>query len=421
MFTIAFRTDRIEAINNTIRKDEEDDMGVSNWDYINYTTDWSRGSKREKQKKGIGKRIWLILFLAAALLNLIAWYSTPFCDWYVENIFPLWGKTYGRLCGLVSYSVGEIMLCLAVLLIVLAVFFLLIRIIGNLLLDGEWYKKLFRYYIKFLAWIFLAVVWVMTLNCTILYHTSAFDQKYMEDTVNKEYSVEDLTKLRNYVVGQLNTLAQELERDSSGYIVYKGDIAEEAVKEMERLGKTYDQLAGYYSLSKPIYFSGFLSQQHMAGYYFPFSMETNYNNIMYISNKPHTICHELAHFKGFIYEGDAGFIGYLACITSENPFFQYSGYLGVYNYIENDFKRSITEKKYQKQEQISDLVKGDNIFLTKEAWEQVEEKAIINTETVDNLSDIFTNVSLKLNGVESGMACYYDVVELLLQYYDGNL
>lgn len=392
-------------------------MELSNWDYVTYR---SREFERKKNKKGIKRKIWLALFVVAVVLNLIAWYSTPFCDWYIKTIFPLWGKTYGRLCGMVSYSVGEIMLCLALFLILLAILFLFIWIIGSWIMEEEWCKKLFFCYGKFLAWIFLAVVWVMTLNCSILYHASTFEQKYMEDTVNKEYSLEDLTQLRNYVVKQLNTLAAKLDRNSAGYIVYKGDIAKEAIKEMERLGKTYDQLAGYYPLSKPIYFSEFLSQQYMAGYYFPFSMETNYNNIMYISNKPHTICHELAHIKGFIYEGDAGFIGYLACITSENPFFQYSGYLGVYNYIENNFRNSLSEKKYQKQEQVNDLVKKDNIFLTKEAWEQVDKKAKIDTEIVDRLSDIFTNTSLKLNGVESGMECYYDVVELLLKYYDGT-
>lgn len=102
-------------------------------------------------------------------------------------------------------------------------------------------------------------------------------------------------------------------------------------------------------------------------------------------------------------------------------FFQYCGYLNVYNYIERDFRNAVSEKKYKKSIQIDELVRKDNIFLTEEAWEQVEEKALVNTEIVDKWSDIFTNTSLKLNGVELGMEVYHKVVDLLLKYYDGTL
>lgn len=393
-------------------------MELSNWDYVTYR---SQKFKNRKNIKNTGKLIWFLLFSAAILFNVTAWCSTAFCDWYIETVFPIWGQTYGKLCGQVPYSVGERMLAIALLLLILAVLVGALQIIGRWLPGREWYKKLFQVYRKFLAWIFLAVIWVMALNCTILYHASGFDQKYMPDTVRKEYSSKELGKLRDYVVHELNTLAPEMDRDSSGYLLYEGDIPGEAIEEMKKLGKTYDQLAGYYPRSKPIYFSEFLSQQYMAGYYFPFSMESNYNNIMYISNHPYTICHELAHLKGFIYEDEAGLIGYLACVMSENPFFRYSGYLNVYNYIETDFKKTVTKKEYQKHEQIDDLVKKDNIFLTEEAWKQVNKNAKISTETVSKISDIFTETSLKLNGVENGMGSYHDVVKLLLKYYDGSV
>lgn len=312
------------------------------------------------------------------------------------------------------------MLCIALCLIILTFLVSILRILGRWLPGKNWYKRLSCIYGWLISWIFLAVVWIMTLNCTVLYHASTFDQKYMPGTVEKTYTSKDFIQLRNFVVHKLNTLAPDMDRDASGCLVYEGNIPQEAIQEMKRLGKTYDQLSGYYPISKPIYFSEFLSQQYMAGYYFPFSMESNYNDIMYISNLPSTICHELSHLKGFIYEDEANFIGYLACVTSKNPFFQYSGYLSVYNYIERDLKQSVTETEYQKQEQINELVKKDNIFLTKETWEQVNRNAMFRTETVSKLSDIFTETSLKLNGVENGMESYHDVVHLLLKYYDGN-
>lgn len=404
-------------------------MELMNWEYVDYHSRDRRGQSlnnrfdrlNRSNRRNRGNYIWLLLFLLAVILNIVAWFSSAFCDFYEKQVFPIWGRTYGWLCGLVPFSVGEKMICIAVGLLLFAVLLAVFWLIGGLIFAIEWIKTIFRIYYSILAWIFLAVVWIMTLNCTILYHTSTFEQKYMSSTIDKEYSIEDLTKLRNYVVNQMNLLAPQLERDDEGYLAYDRDIPKQAIKEVKRLGKDYDQLLGYYPRSKPIYFSEFMSQMHMAGYYFPFSMETNYNDLMYIANKPYTICHELAHFKGFMYEDEAGLIGYLACITSEDPFFQYCGYLNVYGYIERDFKASVSEKKYKKSVQIEELVKKDTIFLTEAAWEQVDKKAILSTEIVDEWSDKFTNASLKLNGVEIGMEVYDKVVELLLKYYDGKL
>ena len=189
------------------------------------------------------------------------------------------------------------------------------------------------------------------------------------------------------------------------------------------MGSVYDQLRGYYPQPKRIFFSDFLSQTHMMGYYFPFSMEANYNSTMYVVNMPSTVCHELAHLKGFLREDEANLIGYLACVDSQDLFFQYGGYMGVLNYVENEFLRSIGRdaKEYRKHPAISEQVWADNIFLTDEAWEKVEEKAVVSTQTAKNASRAVTTATLKMNGVKEGMQSYEGVVKLLLDYYDGIL
>ena len=67
--------------------------------------------------------------------------------------------------------------------------------------------------------------------------------------------------------------------------------------------------------------------------------------------------------------------------------------------------------------QVLQQVQEDNIFVTEEQWERINGKAVVNTETVDSVSDTLTNASLKLNGVSDGMISYNRVVELLLQWY----
>ena len=197
----------------------------------------------------------------------------------------------------------------------------------------------------------------------------------------------------------------------------------QAQKEMKRLGESYGQLSGFYPRPKEFLNSDFFSQQHMMGYYYPFSMEANYNSTMYITNKPCTLCHELSHLKGFIYEDEANFIGYLACLDSDDPLFQYSGYLSVLTYVDKDFYKSIgrDKAKYRTYPQISRQVKKDDVFLTSEEWSRVNANAWISTKTVSTVSNTAVNVSLKTNGVKDGIVSYSRVVQRLMDYYDGVL
>lgn len=375
------------------------------------------------KKYGIIGSIWGIIIL----INVLAWNSTAFCDWYVKHIFPLWVGSYGRLTSLFPFSVGEVMLVLAVVLLVLLFFVGLAAIICKLvfLCKGKRKQKLpkwIRAYSFSVLVIFTCVGLVMTSNCFVLYHGSSFPQKYMEKTLDKQYKLSELTELRNMVVTECNRLSKLVERDEHGNVIYSGNIEEQAIKEMQRLGEIYPQLAGYYPTPKGFYFSGFFSQQKMKGYYFPFSMEANYNTKMYVTNMPSTVCHELSHVKGFIQEDEANFIAYLACTGSDDIFFQYSGYLGVLYYLDNDYYEAIDENKavYKSQVRISQQVRDDKVFLTPETWKEVEEKAVISTATVSKASKKFVETNLNLNGVTDGMVSYSRVVELLLEYYDTD-
>ena len=135
-------------------------------------------------------------------------------------------------------------------------------------------------------------------------------------------------------------------------------------------------------------------------------------------NKPFTMCHELAHTKSYIFEDEANFLAYLACTGSDDIVFEYSGYLGVLNYVNNAFYENVSKEEYKSHVAISEQVWDDNIFLTEESWKKVEDNAVIETETVKKAADTFVDTTLKVNGVGDGKASYNRVVELmLLEYY----
>ncbi|MBQ3796085.1 MAG: DUF3810 domain-containing protein [Butyrivibrio sp.] len=370
----------------------------------------------------------IVIIGICVLINIASWLSTAFSDFYVSRIFPVISGIYGRITSLFPFSVGEIMLMLLVIYlsfgIILLIVCLMMAIIrkyshkaGDTGLSGE--KRFGRalgivYYNVTPILVTIAVL-VMTLNCFVFYHTSKFTVRGSGE--KREYTIEELAQLRDFVVKKCNELSEVVPHDANGNVIYDGDMAGTAILAMKALQADYPRMSGYFVTPKPMLFSGFMSQQYMQGYYFPFSMEANYNDIMNLTHKPFTMCHELSHTHAYIYEDEANFFGFLACIRSEDIVFQYSGYLGVLNYINNDFYDSVSKEEYKSHVRISDRVKYDNEFLSKEAWEQVEEKAVLKTETVKKAADAFIDTNLKVNGVPSGKASYSEVVGLIMDYY----
>lgn len=450
-----------------------------------------------------GRIVYGGIAVLTVLLNVSAWNSSAFSDWYIAHVFPIWVGTYGRVTGLLPFSLGEWLIVAGLALVALVllsgigwlgigaaaalrVLFRrrkcqpetseawpercqelgksVVRLEGHpepeesvVRLEGHqelgesvagaercqkpgtpggragWYGRFSQGLYRFFVWTFLIVCLIMTLNCFILYHASTFSEHYFGEDDN-EYGLEELIAVYNMVAEQCNLLSGAMERDESGMVLYRGSLGEDgalldmedmAREMMRRLGEEYPQLDGFYPRPKALWSSDFMCQQYMQGYYFPFSMEANYNDVMHILNKPSTMCHELAHLRGYIYEDEANFIGYLACVRSEDAFFRYAGYLSVLTYLNNDLYKAWKENQAVFEEAaaaiapvvVEDQVWTDNVFVVQEEWDRINGKALIDTEVVDKAADVFIDMNLKVNGVADGAVSYSRVVRLLLQYY----
>ena len=392
------------------------------------------GKRKEKRQDGIcrtkrSRWLWILeldcLCLVVAL-NVLAWKSNVFCDWYAARVLPLWVGSYGRLTGLAPFSVGEWMIVLLLVLLALAIVLILPAILARHRAAGRWIRRFYQ----FLGCLVLPVCLLMTLNCTILYHCTRLTEK-VSDTVREQgieteedglpagYTARDLLDIYELMVERSNDLALQMSRDADGNVMYEEDMWEQAVEYLHGQAERYPRLKGYYPRTKEIRNSWFLSQQYIAGYYFPFSMESNINSVMYIMNKPFTICHELVHIHGYIYEDEANYLAYVACVESGNPMFEYSAYLGVMGYVYRDLAGYVEQGRISADDipRMSERVWLDSVFLTEEAWDKVEKQSFLNTESVEKATDVAMDASLKWNGVANGIDSYSDVVLLLLEYY----
>ncbi len=369
------------------------------------------------------KRYIIVMSAIIIFLNLAAWISPALCDWYVVCIFPIWVNIFARFMNIFSFSVGEIMIVIAIILTLIVVILgICIVFLGK---KKAFLRRTIKFY-KMVGVIFLTVCLIITLNYSVLYHCSPLDPNKMKES--REYTLTELEILRNFIVEQCNAYAELMERDEEENVIYRKDMQLTAKEALWGLSEEYPRLAGYYPDVKYIYHSAYMSQANIAGVYYSFSLEANCNGKMYITNYPSTFCHELAHLHGYSFEDEAEFLSYLACINSEDVFFQYSGYLAVLNYLERAYQDSLFMSgskeewaRYRNQPERSLLVANDCIFLKEETWEEIEEHSLISTKKVDEISTTVIDTSLKANGVEEGIAAYNGVVGLLLQYYDGIL
>ena len=220
--------------------------------------------------------------------------------------------------------------------------------------------------------------------------------------MDAEQSTEDLKELCIWLTEQVNAAQAELQNSEEMY----SELQRKGVDAMNLLAGEYPILQGHYPQAKPVMVSEILSVQQCSGVYSPFTVEANYNRDMTPYNIPHTICHEMSHLRGFMREDEANFIGYLACLGSEDADYRYSGYLLGWIYAGNALAKVDYEEYVKNYSMLSEQVLADldanHVF-----WERYEGEI---AETQEKVNDAY----LKANGQAEGVRTYGRVVDLML-------
>lgn len=339
------------------------------------------------------------VFLAAGLLlQIMSRVSNGFGQWYSTSIYPVLVTTIGRLTGVFSFSVSEI--CIYLLIVIL------LYMVINVIRKRRFYEFLIKVFLIASILFFLYCA-----NCGVNYYRTSFAESAGFDV--QEYSVEELKNTCIWLTENVNKLSEQVKREESGSMVLAVNEQEIAVKVMKDIGNIYSELQGYYPQPKGLLNHWILSVQKLSGVYSPFTIEANYNTGMVDYNIPFTACHELSHLRGFMQEEEANFIAFLACIQSEVPDFQYSGYLlGWINSMNLLYKID-----YEAWEEIrSMLTESVDIDLkaNSEFWDQYDGKV---AEVADRVNDTY----LKANGQEDGVESYGRMADLIVIYHNKNI
>lgn len=184
-------------------------------------------------------------------------------------------------------------------------------------------------------------------------------------------------------------------------------MAQEAKSLVEALNSPYPELFDVdFSTPKPVLASRLLSLVGITGFYFPFTAEANASVDWPRFCVPATLCHELAHRAGFMREDEANYLGYLACVNSEDPLARYSGYTLAYDHAMNTLYGQDQAAWARINRQRSAAVAGDRAARSS--------MAASYRGPLQDLGDAVNDGYLKAQGQSSGTASYGLMVDLLL-------
>lgn len=366
-----------------------------------------KGGKRKTEATVVRRLAGGVISGAAALaLLFLARTADGFAQWYTRYIYPALVSTIGRVMGMFPCSVAEALLYI----LILAVLVLAVRLIVRIFQK----KAGARDTAAFGAGLFLAagiLLFVYAACCGVNYYRDSF-----ADTIGLEArggSVEELKAVCKMLTEKVNEASGKVKRDETDVMRLENGSEEKAVEAMEYLGETYECLDGFYPKPKGLFCPWILSVQKLTGVYSPFTVEANYNSGMPDYNKLFTMCHELAHLRGFMEEKEANFIGYLSCVSSGDKEMEYSGYLTGWVYCMNALWETDPESWGTLKAELTEAAKKD-LAVNNAYWEKYDGRI---AETANKINDTY----LKANGQAEGVVSYDRMVELILAYYrDGK-
>jgi hypothetical protein len=346
--------------------------------------------------------------LVSLCLNLLARYAEGFAQWYAVHIYPAFPVVIGRISSVWSHSFTEA----SVLLILLAAIIFTVTGLSMLFRKKPFRKRFLSFSLRFFICAFSGLALVYTLTCAVNYQRDSIGEvlKLPADAPTSE----NLKKLTTLLVDDLISLTGSPEWDYSMLAASDIEYIEyQSVSAMKLLGEKEPSLSGYYPRPKPVWFSKELSGVGIEGIFFPITMEANYNNDVTPFLIPYAICHELAHVKGYMKEGDAGFIAFLACRNSPSMVFQYSGLFRALTYTLSALKKETTPEEYNGIfQRLPEPVKLQLIYVAQHYQERAS--------SFEPVANKINNLYLQANA-QAGTKSYGRIVDLLIADYADRI
>lgn len=357
------------------------------------------------------RRLWWLLLLPAALIlkELAAAHPIAVQTLYVDGMFPAISSVVSWIFGWLPFSFAEFMIYALLILLGVWIVYAIVKAVRKQTNALRLFRTLTSFAIVACAGIF---------SFYFLWGFNYFRPSvaYSMGLELKEREPQQLADLCVALTDAANTLREQVDEDENGiFTLPDGNV--EALGEIPAayaaLGREYAQFACGIPRAKPVAASELMSAAGISGIFIPFTEEANVNVHQSQLLLPVSAAHESAHLMGIAREDEANFIGYLACIRSQDPSLRYSGVMLALIHAGNALNKISPGAYSQLYDLYSDSVKRD-LRAYNAYWDQYKGRT---QETVTKINDNY----LKQQHQDDGVMSYGRMVDLLLAYYSEIL
>jgi hypothetical protein len=290
--------------------------------------------------------------------------------WYARGVFPTISHLAGRLADAIPFSWLDVVLPLGAILLAILV-----------------WKRQWPSLVNLAAGLYLLFFWTWGLN----YHRQPLQLKLQLDS--ERMGKEAMAEFTREAAAQLNRLYREREKGMSE----DSQTQAEAVRRVRRVIALIDnsdwESARRIKTSRIT--NPWLHAAGIDGVFNPFPHEPIVSDTLLDIERPFVIAHELAHVRGYPDEGDANLIATFATLLSDDPSFQYSGWLNLWLYLRNrELDELLDPGPRQDLRRISERARREQI-----GW-------------INDLQQTVLDWFLKANRVEEGVQSYSRAVLL---------
>lgn len=366
---------------------------------------------KETESKKIGKFIAELpravkIFYALGIISIFLFcayiISEPFADFFNRYVSSTIRFMLAKLTDVIPFSLAELLVLFAPAALIAAVLWAASRFSSSWRQVGVFCASL----LSVISLLFSVFIFSFVSG----YHGAPLERKLGIE--RRDSTTEELYYTAEKVLSFVNAEAENVIYRADGFSIMPytyNDMSTKLADAFSRICGEYSFISPLRSRVKPVMLSKAMSYSHITGLYSFFTGEANINTDFPDYTIPYTAAHELAHQRGIAREDEANFIAYLVCISSDDAYIRYSGYLNMYEYLLSPLRRADTELYQKSLASLSVSVLGElrayAAFFSK-----------YEDSTLSDFSETVNDVYLTIQGT-GGTASYGMVVDLTVGYY----
>lgn len=348
---------------------------------------------------------WLLLIpLGLMVPRFCAGHSAQIEKFYACDLYTIIRGVLSTLTSLAPFSIAEFLLYAMAATVVLCVLIDLVRVLVK--------RAPFAALVKRLVSIAIMI------GALLLLFYATWGLNYFREPLKERMelnvcarSIDQLEALTQKLAKRAKKLRKSLPEDADGIATLENgyravlDALPEAYTALADKDATF---AGRVTRAKAVTWSRGMSWCGITGIYIGMTAEPNVNVDAPAFLLPHTAAHEMAHQLGVASEDEAEFVGFLACLESEDPSVRYAGVMSMLIRCGNALHEREPERYLAIYDGYGDAMERD-LRSQHAYWEAFEGKA-------EELATQTNDAYLKHNGQDSGVDSYGEVVDMLLAY-----